>query len=65
MAIVFGFVVKKNDKFDNTSPIMCSAIFAICVTALVLIIQHSSTLDKGFLIAYGLIAALSFLLKFG
>ena len=65
LAIAFGFAIKRYDKYDSTSPVMCSAIFAICITALMFIWEYSAPLDKGILIAYGVIAALSFLVKHG
>ena len=65
LAIAFGIAIKRSDKYSSTSPIMCSAILAIGLIATAFVLQHSTTLDKVFLIAYGLIAAFSFLFKFG
>jgi hypothetical protein len=64
LAIAFGFAIKRYDKYGSTSPVMCSAIFAICLTALMFIAEYSTTLEKGILIAYGVIAAISFLVKY-
>ena len=65
LAIAFGIALKREDKYGSTSPVMCSAIFAICISAIIFIMEYSTPLDKGILIAYGVVAALLYLVRHG